>query len=151
MNPPTINVTPLIDVLLVLLIIFMVVAPIKPSAFNVRLPAENPPEGEPNPQSLAVIVNSDLSLGLNKETSLGTVDDPSLLIARLKHIFAERAASGDVSASFADSPDRPVDDRSERTVFIKAPRSMDYGSVARVVDSVKVAGAFPISLQIDAL
>jgi len=48
-------------------------------------------------------------------------------------------------------PDRPFNDRIERTVFIKAPRSLDYGSVARVVDAVKVAGAYPISLQIDNL
>ncbi len=39
MNHPHINVTPLIDVLLVLLIVFMVVAPIKPSAFKARVPA----------------------------------------------------------------------------------------------------------------
>ena len=44
-----------------------------------------------------------------------------------------------------------MSDRIERTVFIKAPRSLDYGSVARVVDAVKLAGAYPISLQIDDL
>jgi biopolymer transport protein ExbD len=36
-------------------------------------------------------------------------------------------------------------------VFIKAPRATNYGSVARVVDAVKLAGAYPISLQIDGL
>ena len=40
MSKPVINVTPLIDVLLVLLIIFMVVAPLKPSSFRARVPAE---------------------------------------------------------------------------------------------------------------
>jgi len=40
MNNPHINVTPLIDVLLVLLIIFMVVAPIRPSSFKARIPSE---------------------------------------------------------------------------------------------------------------
>ncbi|MEQ1646799.1 MAG: biopolymer transporter ExbD, partial [Pyrinomonadaceae bacterium] len=47
MLKPTINVTPLIDVLLVLLIIFMVVTPLKPSAFKTRVPAEQvePPKG----------------------------------------------------------------------------------------------------------
>ena len=62
-----------------------------------------------------------------------------------------RIANGDVSDSFADDPNRPMTDRIERTVFIKAPRSLDYGSVARVVDAVKLAGAYPISLQIDDL
>ena len=59
--------------------------------------------------------------------------------------------NGSVSTSFASDPERPVSDLAERTVFIKAPRSLDYGSVARVVDAVKMAGAFPISLQIDDL
>jgi biopolymer transport protein ExbD len=36
-------------------------------------------------------------------------------------------------------------------VFIKAPRRLDYGSVAKVVDAVKIAGAAPVSLQIDDL
>lgn len=40
MTRPNINVTPLIDVMLVLLIIFMVVSPLKPSSFKARVPAE---------------------------------------------------------------------------------------------------------------
>ena len=38
-----------------------------------------------------------------------------------------------------------------KTVFIKAPRGLYYGSVAKVVDAVKAPGADPISLQIDNL
>lgn len=38
-----------------------------------------------------------------------------------------------------------------KTVFIKAPRGLNYGSVAKVVDAVKAPGADPISLQIDNL
>ncbi|CAN5248198.1 hypothetical protein BH20ACI2_BH20ACI2_19850 [soil metagenome] len=151
MNSPHINVTPLIDVLLVLLIIFMVVTPLKPSAFKTRVPVERPTGGDVNPQTLAVIIKSDRSVDLNKETGLGTVDDTSKLIERLKSVFDQRVVNGDVSTSFADSPDRPFKDSIERTVFVKAPRSLDYGSVARVVDAVKIAGAFPISLQIDGL
>lgn len=153
MNKPAINVTPLIDVLLVLLIIFMVITPLKPSSFKTRIPAEPDPTlfAEPNIDTLAVFVSLDSSLRLNNETGLGTPDDPAKLIDRLKNVFAERVANGSVSNSFADEPDRPFADRIERTVFIKAPRSIDYGSVARVVDAVKIAGAYPISLQTDAL
>jgi len=154
MLKPTINVTPLIDVLLVLLIIFMVVTPLKPSAFKTRVPADskNLPETiDPHPQTLAVIVGKDSSLVLNRETGLGTASDSEALTARLKAVFAERIANGDVSSSFADDPDRPFSDRIERTVFIKAPKDLDYGSVARVVDAVKLSGAYPISLQIDRL
>jgi len=153
MNKPHINVTPLIDVLLVLLIIFMVVAPLKPSTFKARIPSE--PEkiqdAGTNPDTLIVFIGGNSSLALNKETGMGTVDDPANLIERLKNVFDQRVANGNVSASFADAADRPFNDRIERTVFIKAPRSLDYGSVARVVDAVKAAGAYPISLQIDNL
>jgi biopolymer transport protein ExbD len=154
MLKPTINVTPLIDVLLVLLIIFMVVTPLKPSAFKTRVPAEDrelPKHIETNPKTLAVIIGKDSALALNTETGLGTSSDADALTTRLKAVFADRIASGDVSESFADDPQRPVSDRIERTVFIKAPKDLDYGSVARVVDAVKLSGAYPISLQIDRL
>ncbi len=154
MLKPTINVTPLIDVLLVLLIIFMVVTPLKPSAFKTRVPAEQRelPKGlVENPKTLAVIVGKDSTLALNTETGLGTASNSDALTTRLKSVFAERIANGDVSESFADDPQRPFSDRIERTVFIKAPKDLDYGSVARVVDAVKLSGAYPISLQIDRL
>jgi len=153
MNEPHINVTPLIDVLLVLLIIFMVVTPLKPSSFKTHVPAErkNVPTGETNPKTLIVFIGIDSSLKLDKETEMGTVGDPSGLIKRLGNILNQRIANGDVSESFADDPNRPTDDRIERTVFINAPSRLDYGSVARVVDAVKLAGAYPISLQIDDL
>jgi len=68
MLKPTINVTPLIDVLRVLLIIFMVVTPLKPSAFKTRVPAEERELLKPietNPKTLAVIVGKDSTLALN--------------------------------------------------------------------------------------
>jgi biopolymer transport protein ExbD len=39
----------------------------------------------------------------------------------------------------------------EKTVFIKSPRSVKYGEVAKVVDAVKFAGAQPVGLQVDDL
>src|SRR5258708_17437520 len=141
MNKPIINVTPLIDVLLVLLIIFMVVAPLKPSSFKTRVPSElkKVVPVNPHPDTLVVIVGSDSRMKWNTETDMGTTDDSTKLVARLKDVFAQRVANGDVSESFADDPNRPASDRIERTVFIKALRSHDYGSVARVVDAVKQA------------
>jgi len=50
-----------------------------------------------------------------------------------------------------DRLDLPESERIERTVFIKAPRSIPYGEVVRVLDSVKGAGAAPVGLQIDDL
>lgn len=152
MNRPQINVTPLIDVLLVLLIIFMVVSPIKPSAFKARVPSEQRPESsvEPHPETIIVSVTSTGSLFINREAA-GTTSDTTGLVERLSGVFAERIANGSVSSSFADDPARPFSDRIERTVFVKAPKNLDYGSVARIVDAVKVAGAYPISLQVDDL
>lgn len=153
MSKPNINVTPLIDVLLVLLIIFMVVAPLKPSGFKTRVPSEPTKidRGDPHPDTLVVTVADDSSLSLNNESNLATVDEPSELIARLRSVFEQRIANGNVSEEFGGDPDRPTSDKIERTVFIKAPKSIDYGSVARVVDAVKLGGAYPISLQVDHL
>ena len=152
MSRPEINVTPLIDVLLVLLIIFMCVTPLKPKSFHARIPSEPINDGgQPDPRSLAVVIGNDHSLMLNAEKGLGSTDDTDKLIERLKAVFADRVTNGDVSATFGETPGRPFDDKAERTVFIKAPKTLDYGSVARVVDAVKLAGAYPISLQIDRL
>ena len=53
-NKPNINVTPLIDVLLVLLIIFMVVSPIKPTDFKTKIPQESKQDGaEPHIDTLS--------------------------------------------------------------------------------------------------
>ncbi len=64
-NKPVINITPLIDILLVLLIIFMVIAPLKPHRFEVSLPSDKQ-GGEPHPLTLIVTVNPDQTLKLNK-------------------------------------------------------------------------------------
>ncbi|MBK7393161.1 MAG: biopolymer transporter ExbD [Chloracidobacterium sp.] len=152
MNKPNINVTPLIDVLLVLLIIFMVVSPLKPSSFKTKVPSEpiNNPDVRDNPNTLIVVVNADSTMSLN-QTSAGTTNESAALVTLLKDAFAARIANGNVSASFGDDPNRPTSDHIERTVFIKAPKTISYGSVARVVDAAKLAGAYPISLQIDRL
>lgn len=153
MNKPTINVTPLIDVLLVLLIIFMVSAPLRPRSLPARIPAEPDVSQDvpPSPDTLIVQVNADGSLNLNRESVSGSIADTSGISKRLTEIFAARLDNGSISQAFANEPGRPYDDKVERTVFVKAGRSAPYGDVARVVDAVKAAGAYPISLQIDGL
>ncbi|HVQ57069.1 MAG TPA: biopolymer transporter ExbD [Pyrinomonadaceae bacterium] len=143
---PRINVTPLIDVLLVLLIIFMVITPVKPSKFEAKVPAEPKDqqniEVKPNPLTLVVAINrNNRTLTLNNEPA-GSVDEPDALINNLKSIFSQREQN-DVR--------REGTNEIEKTIFIKSPTSIKYGDVARVIDAVKEAGAQPIGLQIDDL
>ena len=150
---PFINVTPLIDVLLVLLIIFMVAAPLKPSRFSAKLPS--PPDPDPRiapiPKTRVVTIQPDFALKLNGLSDMGTVDDTTKLSTRLVELFKERKANRVYRDEFIGRPDMPDDYRIEKTVFIKAPRSMDYGAVVKVIDAVKGAGADPVGLQIDSL
>jgi biopolymer transport protein ExbD len=72
---------------------------------------------------------------LNKDRLDATAASADSLTDSLKGIFAARQQNLN----------------NERTVFIKAPKELDYGAVAKVVDAVKMSGAAPISLQIDRL
>jgi len=151
--PPNINVTPLIDVLLVLLIIFMVAAPLRPHRFVAKLPAEPHPELPlpPDDRTLVVIIEPDRTLRLNSLTDMGTVDDLSKLNAKLVALFAERTRNKVYRAELADRWDVPDELRIEKTVFIRAPRGLPYGQVVQVMDGLKATGAEPIGLQLDGL
>jgi biopolymer transport protein ExbD len=143
---PNINVTPLIDVLLVLLIIFMVITPVKPSRFEAKVPAE--PKNQqnldvkPNPLTLVIgINNATKAVTLNNEAA-GDVSDASALTSKLQEIFKQRENNGVF---------RENSNEIEKTVFIKSPKSMRYGDVVKVIDAAKLAGASPIGLQVDDL
>jgi biopolymer transport protein ExbD len=150
---PNINVTPLIDVLLVLLIIFMVVSPLKPARFLAKVPAE--PDREltlnPNDKTLVVTINLDRSLKLNSLTDMGSVNDTAKLSFTLVDLFEKRVQNHVYRDEARDRVDLPDSVRIERTVFIKAPRSLPYADVVRVLDGIKGAGANPVGLQIDDL
>lgn len=149
---PAINVTPLIDVLLVLLIIFMVVSPMKPSAFKAKLPQELRQErGTPDPRTLIVTVNPDSTIKINSETDFGSINEPQKLIAKLSETFKTRLENQVYADGMETRTDLSENERTQKTVFIKAPRKLAYGEVTKIVDAVKLAGASPISLQIDDL
>ena len=150
---PTINVTPLIDVLLVLLIIFMVAAPLKPHRFMAKLPEEphNRTDIAANDRTLVVTIQPDRTLKLNSLSEMGTVDDISPLSSKLRSIFEERTQHRAYRADMLARLDVPERDRIEKTVFIKAPRSITYGEVVRVMDGLKATGASPVGLQLDGL
>jgi biopolymer transport protein ExbD len=130
---PNINVTPLIDVLLVLLIIFMVIQPRREAQFESNIPQK--PEQTDNamvPPSDLLMVEIDLSgTGLEQSVKLNSKSMSLLeLGTTMKDLFEQR-------------PDK--------TVFIKGPKDKQYGDVVQVIDVLKGAGAERIGLQIDFL
>ena len=143
---PTINVTPLIDVLLVLIIIFMVITPLKPSRFEAKVPAEPKDEPQavvkPNPLTLVVAISKETkAITLNNEP-YGDVSDTDSLANKLREVFKERESQG----AFREGTNEI-----EKTIFIKSPKSVRYGDVVKVIDAAKSVGASPIGLQIDDL
>ncbi len=153
-NKPFINVTPLIDVLLVMLIIFMVAAPLKPHSLAAKLPSEPDKTArlDPSDLTLVVTIQPDHTLRLNKlPDDMGTVEDTTKLSSYLMSLFKQRTANHTYRAEMLARIDLPEKVRIEKTVFIKAPRSIPYGAVARVLDGVKGAGAEPVGLQLDDL
>jgi biopolymer transport protein ExbD len=127
-----INMTPMIDILLVLLIIFMVISPKKPHRFESRIP-ERPPENMPEqpPDPLALLV----TIPMDGETYKLNTEELSGLKSLGERLF--KALDG-----------RPAD---RKAVFIKAPRALNYGQVVKVIDVVKQVGGEPIGLQIEGL
>ena len=127
---PDINVTPLIDVLLVLLIIFMVLSPAHPRQFETRVQEKAQPNETPIPPAfpLVVTLNRDGGYLLNQQEA------------------ATLEALGDRLRSALDG--RPSE---SKAVFVKAPRQLDYGEVVKVIDVMKTAGSAPIGLQIEDL
>ncbi|HEY6045095.1 MAG TPA: biopolymer transporter ExbD [Pyrinomonadaceae bacterium] len=156
---PYINVTPLIDVLLVLLIIFMVVTPLKPSRFKADIPTQRDPNEDtsklkPNPLTLVVTIGQDLQLKLNQDV-MGSVNDTSALASTLQQTFqlrtTQKAYKAGMETAAMNVPENQRGQFIEKTVFVKAPRALKYGDVVKVIDAIKGAGASPVGLQVDDL
>lgn len=148
-NRPYINVTPLIDVLLVLLIIFMVAVPLKPTRFATKLPSQ--PDDRvlpPNDKALVVTIEPDRTLKLNTLTGMGTIDDPAKLGTTLAELFRKREINHMYRDEMLARTDLPEAVRIEKTVFIRAPRSLAYGDVVKVIDGIKGAGANPVGTPV---
>ena len=116
-----INVTPLIDVLLVLIIIFMVVIP----HHSVGLPAEAPQaavDGTPAPEGeIVVSVNQDRSILVNQEPiTLDRLQD------RLRVIFAARA---------------------NKVIFVRGHQDLNFSEIATVIDLARGADVFRVGLM----
>lgn len=152
-NKPFINVTPLIDVLLVMLIIFMVASPLKPHSFATKVPAEpDDLDKLANIHTLVVTIQPDHTLKLNGlDDDMGTVEDTAKLSETLVALFKLRTVNHVYRPEMLTRFDVPEQYRIQKTVFVKAPRSIAYGNVAKVIDGIKGAGAEPVGLQLDDL
>src|SRR5215204_4618662 len=149
---PGINVTPLIDILLVLLIIFMVITPLKPARFKALVPSPPPEDKRILKSQLTLVVEVDggqrLKLIRGDETiAEATVGNATAVAARLATEWRDRKLAGEWRLGMAARSDVSPDERIERTVFVRAPRSTRYGEVAKVIDAIKGAGAQPVGLQ----
>lgn len=126
---PNINVTPLIDVLLVLLIIFMAISPMKPHKHETKVPEKTPDtETTPPLDMLVVSISRDNSYQLNQTKAASLSELNSLL---------HKALDG-----------RPSD---QKAVFVKGAPNLHYGQVSTVIDTIKESGAAPIGLQLEGL
>ena len=155
---PNINVTPFIDILLVLLIIFMVITPLKPTRFKTTVPQkkeELSTNTKVSPRTLSINIKRE-GLGVTlirgiEPVAEGNVNDMGGVATWLAEEFARRIREGVYKQEFEASTGMAPEKRIERTVFIKAPESVKYGEVVKVIDAVKGAGADPVGLQTEML
>jgi biopolymer transport protein ExbD len=120
----SINMTPMIDILLVLLIIFMAISPVHPKGLEALAPQPPPPNSPPPPdndRTVVIQIAKDGSVKINQEDS--TWDS---LEGRLVEVFKTR---------------------SDRVVFIKGDPDLEFASIAKAIDAAHGANIDKVGLM----
>jgi biopolymer transport protein TolR len=119
-----INMTPMIDVLLVLIIIFMVITPLTPKGLEALVPQPpkaDQPQTQADQRTVVIVINRDKSMSINQEPT-----DEQRLGPRLEEIFKTRA---------------------ERVVFVRGDNDLEYQYVAKAIDIAHGAGIDKVGLM----
>jgi biopolymer transport protein ExbD len=120
-----INVTPFIDILLVLLVIFMTITPVAPKGFRTNVPQPAPPDEQHSQSTEAIVISLDKAGGLHinqKEVELPALPD------ELHSIFKTR---------------------NDKTVFVQADSELLFAQIAQVIDAAKSSGVERVGLMTD--
>jgi len=121
-----INITPYIDILLVLLVIFMIITPIRQMDLDVKIPQTSEDTGGAvDPTVIVVSISDSAQIAINQEpTSIGNLG------AKLQEIYSARA---------------------NKNMFISASAKLPYGDIVKIVDIAKGAGVGDIGLLTEEL
>ena len=119
-----INITPYIDILLVLLVIFMVATPLKQYDLPVRVPQPAPPKQEKEIKSDAIVVDIDSDHSIKINTQPVTLEDLGATIFR---IYSARP---------------------NKNMFVRGDSKLPYGEVFKVMDIAKHSGAGEIAMLV---